>query len=134
MATGEKNAAALGVDRLAGNIAPALHLRGGGGVASVGGRQGKGQRQQRNHACKRGGVLFLHAAMVQGGHEEWLKNVLDGAFNRPISLQPFGQWSLRAVCGVGPLVEGEGKNVLIHHRGERSSRLSLQPFARNTST
>jgi uncharacterized membrane protein YhaH (DUF805 family) len=72
MATGEKNAAALGVDRLAGNIAPALHLRGGGGVASVGGRQGKGQRQQRNHACKRGGVLFLHAAMVQGGHEEWL--------------------------------------------------------------
>ena len=73
MATGEKNAAALGVDRLAGNIAPALHLRGGGGVASVGRYQGKGQRQQRNHTCKRGGVLFLHAAMVQGGHEEWLK-------------------------------------------------------------
>ncbi|HRG06640.1 MAG TPA: hypothetical protein PLX86_11170, partial [Acidovorax defluvii] len=55
-------------------------------------------------------VLFLHAAMVQGGHEEWLKNVLDGAFNRPISLQPFGQWSLRAACGVGPLVDSRASN------------------------
>ena len=77
MATGEKNAAALGVDRLAGNIAPALHLRGGGGVASVGGRQGKGQRQQRGHAGERGGVWGVHAAMVRGGHEEWLKATLN---------------------------------------------------------
>ncbi|WP_165836498.1 hypothetical protein [Acidovorax sp. 99] len=26
-----------------------------------------------------------------------------GASNRPISLQPFGQWSLRVVCGVAAL-------------------------------
>src|SRR2546427_575391 len=28
-----------------------------------------------------------------------------GALNRPISLQPFGQWSFRAVCGVAALVD-----------------------------
>jgi hypothetical protein len=73
MAAGEKHAAALGVDRLAGYIAPALHLRGGGGVTGVGWCQGKGQRQQRGHAGERGGVWGVHAAMVRGGHEEWLK-------------------------------------------------------------
>jgi len=33
-----------------------------------------------------------------------------GAFTRPISLQPFGQWSLRAVCGVAKLVDSRAIN------------------------
>ena len=30
-----------------------------------------------------------------------------GAFNHPISLQPFGQWSLRVVCGVAALANSQ---------------------------
>ncbi|WP_426305437.1 hypothetical protein ACN9MJ_23160 [Acidovorax facilis] len=38
--------------------------------------------------------VCLHGLMPMQAH---------GASNRPISLQPFGQWSLRAVCGVAAL-------------------------------
>ena len=42
-----------------------------------------------------------------------------GASNRPISLQPFGQWSLRAVCCVAALVDSRA----IH----RAPRLAFHP-------
>jgi hypothetical protein len=73
MAAGEKHAAALGAHRLAGYIAPALHLQGSGGVGGVRRLQYKSQRQQRGHAGERSGVWGVHAAMVRGVHEEWLK-------------------------------------------------------------
>ncbi|MCE1192109.1 MAG: hypothetical protein LWW96_08155 [Acidovorax sp.] len=51
---------------------------------------------------------------LERNREEWMLRVrrmglmpmqAAGASNHPISLQPFGQWSLRAVCGVAALVD-----------------------------